>query len=470
MNQPIKKKDILDLKIVDLSFHGKGIAKFDHYTIFVDDGIPGQKVKARINRAKKSYAEASIVRILEKSDFEIVPPCKYHDYCGGCKHQNIPYAFQLKFFHQQITELYRRLGGFSEVTVNEVIGSENIYHYRNKMEFSFSPHRWLITGFEEEKPKDFALGLRAPGNFWKSIDLDQCLIAPEESAKVMELVRNFALAHHLTPYDQHQHQGFLRHLMIRKGFNTGQLMVNIVTAQNTPEIFQPLVHQILQEFPDITSIMHTVATNKSGTTIPEIQNLLYGRDFIEDKLGALIYKISAASFFQTNTKMAETLYEEVRKTAAIQKHENVWDLYCGTGSIGLFVAPHARSVTGIEVLKEAVHDAVINARNNHITNVEFLHGNLDTLFEKQPELPANLPKPDVLIVDPPRGGLHPKLVAQIISLAPRRIVYVSCNPATQVRDIKMLYDGGNYQIDSIQPVDMFPHTPHIEVVTGISKR
>jgi len=212
-----------------------------------------------------------------------------------------------------------------------------------------------------------------------------------------------------------------------------------------------------------------VATNKGGTTIPEIQNILHGREYIEDKLGDLIYKISSASFFQTNTIMAEKLYHEIRQAAKVETHENVWDLYCGTGSIGLFLAPDAKTVTGIEIIKDAVHDAINNAKNNNIDNIEFLHGNLDSLFDKQPELSAQLPHPDLLIVDPPRSGLHPKLIDRIIQINPSRIVYISCNPATQVRDLTLLTEKGGYNITSVQPVDMFPHTPHIEVVTGLSK-
>jgi len=469
MEKPVKRRDLVDLKIEDLSFHGKGVAKLDNYTIFVDDAIPGQKVTAKIKKAKKSYAEAYIKEILEKSEFEIEAPCKYFDYCGGCKHQNIPYDIQLNFFYKQIKDLYQRLGGFTKIEINPVIGAENIFHYRNKMEFSFSRHRWLTGEFEKEKPQDFALGLRARGNYWKSIDLNECLIAPKESARIMALVRNFCLENNLKAYDQREHVGFLRHLMIRKGYNTDQLMVNIVTQENRPDIFAPLKEQILAEFPQITSFMHTVATNKGGTTIPEIQNILHGREYIEDKLGDLIYKISSASFFQTNTIMAEKLYHEIRQAAKVETHENVWDLYCGTGSIGLFLAPDAKTVTGIEIIKDAVHDAINNAKNNNIDNIEFLHGNLDSLFDKQPELSAQLPHPDLLIVDPPRSGLHPKLIDRIIQINPSRIVYISCNPATQVRDLTLLTEKGGYNITSVQPVDMFPHTPHIEVVTGLSK-
>jgi 23S rRNA (uracil1939-C5)-methyltransferase len=468
MGKPVKRRDVIDLQIEDLSFHGKGVAKIDNYTVFVDNAIPGQFVKAKIKKAKKSYAEAFIIKILEKSDYEIEAPCPYFEYCGGCKHQNIPYDIQLNFFHKQISDLYLRLGGFSDTEIKPVIGAENIFHYRNKMEFSFSRHRWLTGEFESQKPKDFALGLRVAGNYWKSLDLNDCLIAPKESGRLLELVRKFCLDNNLKPYDQREHVGFLRHLMIRKGYNTNQLMVNIVTQENRPEIFNPLTQKIVSEFPDITSILHTVATNKGGTTIPEIQNVLHGREYIEDQLGDLTYKISSASFFQTNTVMAEKLYHEIQQAAHVQKDENVWDLYCGTGSIGLFLAPDAKTVTGIEIIKDAVHDAVNNAKNNHIDNIEFLHGNLDNLFEKQPELRNQLPHPDLLIVDPPRSGLHPKLVDQIIDLNPKRIVYVSCNPATQVRDLKLFNETGGYKIDSVQPVDMFPHTPHIEVVTGLS--
>lgn len=257
--------------------------------------------------------------------------------------------------------------------------------------------------------------------------------------------------------------------MVRKGYHTGQLMINLVTSENKPEIFFDLAKLLQAEFPSITSIMHTVATNKGGTTIPEIQNILYGKDYIEDKLGNLKYKISTASFFQTNTIMAEKLYDVIKTSANIKKNEDVWDLYCGTGSIGLYVASDAKTVTGIEIIKKAVLDAVKNAKNNNISNIEFIHGNLDNLFDKQSQLLSQIPKPDVLIVDPPRSGLHPKLVEHIISLDPTRIVYVSCNPATQVRDLKLFSDKGDYYIGFVQAVDLFPHTPHIEVVTNLQK-
>ncbi len=468
MEKPVKRRDIVDLEIIDLSFHGKGVAKVDNYTIFVPDTIPGQRVKAKIKRAKKSYAEAYVKELLEKSPIEINADCKYFEHCGGCKHQNIPYEKQVDFFYKQITDLYTRMGGFQSIDINPIIKANKIYHYRNKMEFSFSNYRWLMGEIDKDKATDFALGLRASGNYWKAIDLDYCLLAPEETTTILTLVRNFVKNKQLQPYNQKRHEGFMRHLMVRKGFNTNQVMVNIVTQENKPALFKPLAEQLTQEVPNITSIIHTKATNKGGTTIPEEQTILYGRDYIEDKLGSLTYKISTNSFFQTNTLMAEKLYTEIVKAANVAATDNVWDLYCGTGSIGLFLADQAKTVTGIELNHSSVRDAIKNAENNQIRNVEFLHGNLDKLFEKEPELAKKLPSPDVLIVDPPRSGLHPKLVNQIIALAPKKMVYVSCNPATQVRDLKLFHEQGNYSINSVQPVDMFPHTPHIEVVTGLS--
>ncbi len=470
MERPVKKKQEIDLIIEDLGFRGKGIAKVDDYLIFVKNGVPGQKVKALIKKAKSSFGEAIILEVLEKSKKEIDAKCSYSPYCGGCKHQKLSYKEQLFYLHKQVQDLYQRLGSFKNFEVAEIIGADIIFNYRNKMEFSFSNHRWLTDDFEKEKPIDFALGLRAPGNFWKSIDLDDCLIAPKESGDIMKIVRNYALANNLTPYDQKKHTGFLRHLVIRKGENTNQVMVNIVTSKNKPELLQPIADILSQNIDNIKSIVNTVATNYSGTTIGDIQNSLYGKNYIEDKLGKLNYRISPASFFQTNTKMAEKLYDLIRKTANPQKDDVVWDLYCGTGSIALYLASAAKEVIGIEIVPDAIENAKQNAQNNGITNVRFFNGNLDKIFRQQPELLDSLPRPDILIIDPPRAGMHPKLLNNILQLNPSKIVYVSCNPSTQVRDLRILVDEGGYNLDSAQPVDMFPHTPHIEVVTGLSKK
>jgi len=469
MPRPVKPKEIVELKISDIAFGGKGIAKINNYVIFVKNGAPGQLVKARITKTKSSFAEAKAFDVLQRGEEEIKPRCAYFENCGGCTHQNLSYDSQIQYLYKQVSELYSRLDGFCDVEIKQPIASENIFHYRNKMEFAFSNTRWLIDGFETEKPTDFALGLRAPGNYWKAIDIDKCYIAPEESEMLLTIIREFALRNGLKPFDQKAHEGFLRHVIIRKGQQTDQLLVNIVTYEDAPQSLAPLGNRLKKKLPNLRSFVNTVATNIGGTTVGDKTNLLSGDLFIEDRIGKLNYKISPQSFFQTNTPMAEKLYDCIKEQADLRGNEIIWDLYCGTGSIALHLARDAKKVIGFEIVSEAVKDANQNARLNNIQNVQFIEGNLDKLFRKQPELLEELPSPDLLIIDPPRAGMHPKLVKDVIQIAPRKILYVSCNPSTQVRDLQIIAENGGYKIDIVQPVDMFPHTPHIEVVTKLSK-
>ena len=467
MEKPVKKGQDISVEIEDLAFGGTGISHINDFVIFVKNGLPGQKVYARITKVKSSFAEARILKVLKKSPMQDDAPCPYFEYCGGCTFQNLPYDKQLEYLHNQVKQLYRHLGGFGPVEVQTPICSQDIFRYRNKMEFAFSNKRWLTGDFENHKPDDFALGLRAPGNFWKAIDLNDCLIAPEETVAVLETVRNFARKYHLIPYDQKKHAGFMRHLVLRKARNTNQLMINIVTSDDQHRIFQPLIDNLSAILNNLTSVVNTISRSLSGTTIGEKQHILFGKDHIFEKLGNLTFKISPASFFQTNTVMAEALYNIVVKYAALKNTEVVWDLYCGAGSIALYLAEKAKEVIGFEIVKDAVKDARENATLNQIENVQFIEGDLDKLFLKNPELLDDLPKPDVVIIDPPRGGMHPKLIPVVAQLNPRRIIYVSCNPSTQVRDLKLLVEDSNYTIDNIQPIDLFPHTPHIEVVTRL---
>jgi 23S rRNA (uracil1939-C5)-methyltransferase len=467
MEKPVKKGQDISVEIEDLAFGGTGISHINDFVIFVKNGLPGQKVYARITKVKSSFAEARILKVLKKSPMQDDAPCPYFEYCGGCTFQNLPYDKQLEYLHNQVKQLYRHLGGFGPVEVQTPIVSQDIFRYRNKMEFAFSHKRWLTGDFENHKPDDFALGLRAPGNFWKAIDLNDCLIAPEETAIVLEAVRNFALNYHLIPYNQKKHAGFLRHLVLRKSRNTNQLMINIVTSDDQNRIFQPLVDELSSKLNNLTSVVNTISRTWSGTTVGEKQHILFGKDYILEKLGNLTFKISPASFFQTNTVMAEALYDIVAEYAALKTTDVVWDLYCGAGSIALYLAEQAKEVIGFEIVKDAVKDAWENAALNQIKNVRFIEGDLDKLFLKNPELLNNLTKPDVIIIDPPRGGMHPKLIPVVAQLNPKSIVYVSCNPSTQVRDLKMLIEGSNYTIDKVQPIDLFPHTPHIEVVTSL---
>jgi len=462
---PLKRNQEIELTIDDLAFGGQGLSRVDNFIIFFPNhGIPGERVKARLKRVKENYAEARIESVLEESPLEIKPPCPYFRYCGGCRFQNLPYEEQVKFLARQVGELYLHLGNFQDISISPIIPSPAIYRYRNKMEFAFSDQRWLLENDKLERPTDFALGLRTPNNYYKAIDIDDCLIAPEETAVIIPLVRDFAIRNHLVPYNYHKHSGYLRHLVIRKGILTNQIMLNLVTNADTPDLLKPLINILMLELQNVSSIVNTVTQNVSGKTTGEIIHLLAGESSITDRIGDLTYKISPMSFFQTNTRMATKLYEVVREFARPEPHQTIWDLFCGTGSISLFLARHCHQVLGFEIVPDAIADARENAHLNNIANVQFQIANLEKDC-RQPYFLKSLPTPDTIIVDPPRGGLTPQLIDVVGEIRPARIVYVSCNPASQVRDLRLLTANNRYQITRIQPIDLFPHTPHIETVS-----
>ena len=470
MTKPVRKSDIVELEIEDLVYGGNGIAHVNDYVVFVEDCVPGQTVKAKVHKATSSYAEAHPLKVLEKSPIEVEPECPYFDHCGGCNHQDIPYEKQIQFKKEQVENTYKNLGNFENIQIQTPLKLENNkFRYRNKMEFAFSPNRWLMNDFEDYKPKNFALGLRPPGYYWKAIDLDDCVIAPQETEQVLHLVRKYTKENNLSLHDVRDHEGYLRHLMLRKGINTNQLMINVVTNDNTPEKLEELGEILKTKIPTLNSFINTYTENKGGTTEPEQIHLLEGEKYISDKIYNLEFRISSTSFFQTNTKMAEKLYSEIKAKSELSGEEIVWDLYSGTGSISLFLADKAKKIIGFELASEAVEDAKVNAKVNNIENVEFLKGNLNKFFSKQPEIIEELPDPDLIVLDPPRAGMHPQLLKDLCKIAPPKIVYVSCKPPTQVRDINKLAQEG-YEINSIRPVDMFPQTAHIEVVTRLTKK
>ncbi|MCF7885349.1 MAG: 23S rRNA (uracil(1939)-C(5))-methyltransferase RlmD [Candidatus Marinimicrobia bacterium] len=469
MTKPVRKGDIVDLRIEKLVYGGKGLARYNDYVVFVKNCVPGQKIKAKIYRAKSSYGEAHPIRILEHSAVEIEPACPYFEHCGGCNHQDIAYDDQLKFKQKQVRDLYSRMGGFDNIKFESIADADRQFRYRNKMEFAFSAHRWLMHDFEAEKPHDFALGLRAPGYYWKAVDIDDCLIAPEETEQVLDIVRTYALKNDLQPYSVRDHTGYLRHLVLRKSAQTDQLMIIIVTNQDTPEKIEALSAELASKIPNLSSFINSYTTNVGGTTLPEKTHLLYGKDHIIDKIDEHEFIISPNSFFQTNTGMAAKLYTIIKEKAELNGDEIIWDLYSGTGSISIYLADQARQIIGFEIVPEAVQDAHKNAKRNNVDNLKFIEGNLDNIFRKQAEILEKLPHPDAMIIDPPRAGMHPKLVQNVIEIAPRKIVYVSCKPSTQVRDVNKLVDA-KYAINSVKPVDMFPQTSHIEVVTRLTKK
>ena len=462
----IKRRAELELKIESLAYGGMGVAKKDDFVIFVKGAIPGQIVNARVYKKKKGYAEAQTLNIVSESPNAVEPKCNHFYICS--KIQNLSYKEQLKEKGNQVEDAFQRLGGFKQFKLKKVIEGDPTFYYRNKMEFTFSPHRWVLESEPEGVDKSFALGLHIPGRYDKILDINNCYIQPQIGNKILQVAREVCNSNsNLKPYDPKTHIGFLRHLMIRYGVNTNQLMVNVVTAYDDINKLSPLTDTLLNRFPEITSLVNNVNTRKADVAFGEFETLLFGKPYIEEKLGDLTFEISANSFFQTNTLQGEVLYNEVLKAANLKGDEIVFDLYCGAGSIALYLAKKAKEVFGFEVIRSSLENATKNAKNNKIKNAVFLKANLDTFF-KSGQLPRRIPKPDIVIVDPPRAGMHPDMTNYLHKFKAKKIVYVSCNPTTQARDAKVLYEKG-YHIKSAVMVDMFPHTPHIETVVLFSK-
>ncbi len=464
----IKKGQNLELEITDLAFGGRGLAKADGMAVFVDGAVPQDRVMVRIFRKKKNYAEARLISLLEPSPFRVAPPCKYSSRaaeirCGGCKFQFLAYPMQLEYKRQQVADALAHIGNLNGVHVHPTIPSEKIYGYRNKMEFTFSDWRWLL---QDELGKDgvdrsFALGLHVPGTFYKILDMDACLIQPQYGNRILKEVRQYIRQSGVPIYGLRTHEGYWRFLMLRHSVAYNQWMVNIVTASEDLAAIRPLAQRLMDACPEIVTIINNITSRKAGVAIGEYEIILEGSGTIADKIGPYKFNISANSFFQTNTRGAAQLYEIIKKYADLSGNEVLADLYSGTGAIAIFLSDSARTVVGIEINASAIADANNNCQHNHVTNCKFLQGDIKSVLN-------HLDKPpDVMIIDPPRAGMHPKVVKQVLALAPPRIVYVSCNPATFARDIGLMKD--LYTLKEVQPVDLFPHTHHIEAVGRLDK-
>lgn len=461
-----RKGDIIDLTIDSLAFGGRGVARRNGYVVFVQRALPGQKVRARIIKRRKEYAEARVEELLQSSPDATKPRCSHFGICGGCATQDYRYESQLEQKQAQVEHLFKRLGGFTDAKVQPIIGCQETYHYRNKMEFTFSPHPWIVDREQTDTNPTRALGLHIPGRFDKVLDIQECWLQHPEGNRILQLVKDKVKELGLEPYDIKTHSGFLRHLVIRSaGLVTGSLemMVNLVTSREEPHLLKPLADDLVASFPQVVSVVNNINTRKAAIAYGEWEVLLHGKPTLTEHLRGLKFDISANSFFQTNPRQAEVLYGLLEQACALTGEEVVYDLYCGTGVIALTLAGQAGEVAGFEVVSPAVEDAARNALNNEIYNARFFHADLSSRYftVQGQRLQRQVPSPDVIVIDPPRAGMHPKLVAESIALKPGRIVYVSCNPSTQVRDVRMLCDGG-YRLRTVQPVDMFPHTPHIE--------
>lgn len=461
------------------------------FVVLCDRALPGERVIARIMKKKGSYAEAIKVKTLCPHDNAVVAPCAYANDCGGCKMQNLSYEAQLVAKEAQVYELISRVGRFDggyESFMKKIIGCGSQFHYRNKMEFSFGTKKWTPqVEYEAELQQssidtcttDFALGLHAPGRFDKVLSINKCLLQEHAANMVLEKVQQYCSSHldELQPYDTHTHKGFLKHLVIRSGRDSGtgnvQLMVNIVTSTFEPLLLQPLVNELVASIPEVVSVVNNINSLVGNTSIGEQEHVLYGSLTITECINGLVFEISANSFFQTNPRQAEILYELVGEAAQLQGNgqETVLDLFCGTGTIGLTLSRRVKHVYGYEVVPEAIADARRNALRNNIHNATFIQGDLNKIRK---DFGEQFPHPDVVITDPNRPGMHIDLIKFLLKLRSKRIIYISCNPATCARDLDYLAHGlpgtdieGAYRLASVQPVDMFPHTPHIECICAL---
>lgn len=458
----LKKGQILELKIEKLAFGGRGLARTDGLAIFVERGVPGDLVRARVNRRKKSHAEARIVELVSPSPFRVEPRCRYFGFCGGCTWQSIDYDKQLLFKREHVAESLEHIGGIRGTPVHPVIASTRIFGYRNKMEFTFSDRMWLLAeGLHPGADKGFALGLHVPGAFDKVLDTEECLLMPDMGNKILRDVRDYAAKSGIRPYGLRSHEGFWRFLMLRHSHSQDKWMVNIITSEEQRGWVQPLADRIYEKYEKVTSVVNNVNTRKACIAVGQSEILLAGEPLISDKIRGFDFEISANSFFQTNTQGAAVLYETVEQYAGLTGKETIVDLYSGTGTIPILLSRNSRKVVGIEISEGAVRDAQENCRQNSVQNCRFI------CKEIRDGLRNVLERPDVMIIDPPRAGVHPDVIESIRSLAPGRIVYLSCNPATLARDLGLLKE--DYRVVEVQPVDMFPHTYHVESVARLER-
>ncbi|MCW9095123.1 MAG: 23S rRNA (uracil(1939)-C(5))-methyltransferase RlmD [Ignavibacteriaceae bacterium] len=473
----MNKGDLVTLNVERYAFEGKGIAKIDgesnpeysdsdSFIVFVNGAYPGDKVSAKIKKIKKSYAEAVTQEILLPSPKRVKPRCKYFGTCGGCKQQDLEYEQQTAYKQEQVEDIFKHNGGFSDFEIEKILPSENVFFYRNKMEFSFSDMQWLTEKeMETEIRKNFVLGLHVPNVYDKILDIDECFLQSEVSTGILNFTRDFFQQRQSTIYNTKTHTGYLRNLVIRQSQNTNDLMINLVTSEGNETLLKEYVSEITSRFPKVTTIVNNINKKKSSVAVGEYEIVYHGSGYIYDKIGDHRFRISANSFFQTNTIQAEKLYTIALEYAELMGDETVYDLYSGAGTITIYVSKFAKEVYGFEAVESSIFDANANLEINEVKNVKFFQADLYKSF-----LPftKTLPKPDVIILDPPRSGMHKNTVDDVLQLSPEKIVYVSCNPTTQVRDIQLMVEAG-YKLIKIRPVDMFPHTYHIENVALLKK-
>jgi 23S rRNA (uracil1939-C5)-methyltransferase len=457
-----------NITIIDIGSEGKSLAKVGDKVVFTTHAVPGDVVDLQVTVKKKRYEEARIVRYRQYSENRTEPFCHHFGLCGGCKWQYLPYSSQLYYKQKQVADQLSRIGKLDLPEICPILGSPNTILYRNKLEFTFSNNRWLLQE-EINNPKDITeknvLGFHVPGMFDKVFQVNQCSLQDEPSNSIRNFLFEYGLTHQLEFFDLKAQTGFLRTVIIRTA-STGEVMVIVNFFHENKFLREALLQALQINFPEITSLMYVI-NPKGNDTITDLDVLtFYGKDHIMEKMEGLHFKIGPKSFYQTNSAQACTLYSKVREFAGLTGNETVYDLYTGTGTIACFLANSCRKVIGIEYVQDAVRDAVINSEINGIGNAEFYAGDIRSILT--PLFIEKHGHPDVVITDPPRSGMHEDVVYAILGASPSRIVYVSCNPATQARDLALMSDF--YSIEKVQPVDMFPHTHHVENIVVMKKK
>lgn len=472
MSRKKKSLPVLEnITITDYAAEGKALARVNELVVFVPFAVPGDVVDLQVRRKKHSYCEAEIIRFIRYSERRVKPFCQHFGICGGCKWQNIPYDEQLRMKQKQVYDQLTRIGKVNLPEFNQILGSVKTQGYRNKLEFGCSNRRWL-TQDEIASGSDFtqmnAVGFHITGAFDKILPIEKCWLMDDLQNKIRNAIRDYAYEHDIVFYDIRKQCGLLRDIMVRNS-DTGEWMVLIQFHYEKDEdevIAKNLLQHIADGFPEITSLLY-VNNQKGNDTFNDLNiEVFKGNDYIYETMDGLTFKVGAKSFYQTNTKQAYHLYSVVRDFANLTGNELVYDLYTGTGTIANFVSRYAKRVIGIEYVPEAIEDAKINSEINNISNTLFFAGDMKDILTES--FISENGTPDIIITDPPRAGMHPDVVQTIIKTAPKRIVYVSCNPATQARDLSLLDD--LYEVVAVQPVDMFPHTPHVENVVLLNRR
>lgn len=463
------KKPLLEnIEIQKIAAEGKSIAYVDEKVLFVPNTVPGDIVDVQVTRKRKSFLEGFVVRMRKESALRTEPFCPHFGICGGCKWQNLPYEQQIGFKQQEIIDNLQRIGKVELQNIYPIIGAAATRYYRNKLEFTFSDKRFLTReeiGQAADITRTPAAGFHVPGLFDKVVDIETCYLQGAPSNEIRNFIKHYAIRNGLTFYNIREQHGFLRTLIIRTA-STGEVMVIVAFGEENQTERESLLDTLANEFPQITALMYVI-NEKQNDSLTDREIICYkGRDHIFEEMEGLKFKIGPKSFYQTNSEQAYNLYSKTRELAGLRGDETVYDLYTGTGTIANFVASRAKKVVGIEYVPEAIEDAKVNSELNGITNTLFYAGDMKDVLNT--EFITRHGHPDVIITDPPRAGMHPDVVQTILNAAPERIVYVSCNSATQARDLQLM--DSTYRVMAVQPVDMFPHTHHVENIVLLHKR